>query len=225
MSALPSLPSYVPSGDVVADKAAWRRLVRAARRELVGGWGEPDRARAADALGRAALELLGRYAAAQGRADVAGLCVTAFEPMRTEPPVDGLTQALRAAGVRVLVPLTLERPRLDWAELDDPDRAPLGERALADVDVAFVPALAVSRRGVRLGQGGGYYDTTLPRLRELSGGAPVVVVLHDHEVVPAVPADQHDAVVDAVLRPATGVVDVPVPEGLSDRAPSRPARG
>ena len=35
--------------------------------------------------------------------------------------------------------------------------------ALAAVDVAFVPALAVSRQGVRLGQGGGYYDSTLPR--------------------------------------------------------------
>lgn len=205
------LPRYAPTGDVVADKTEWRRLVRAARRELVDGWDERDRGAAAQALGRAALDLLQRYAVRAGRDSVAGLCVTAFEPMRTEPPVDGLTAALQEAGVRVLVPITLERPRLDWADLDDPDRTPLGENALAAVDVAFVPALAVSRRGVRLGQGGGYYDTTLPRLRELSGGAPVVVVLHDHEVVEDVPADTHDAVVDAVLRPASGVVEVPVP--------------
>lgn len=210
MSAPPALPPYAPTGDVVADKAAWRRLVRAARRELVDGWAQADRDGAGGALGEAGLQLLGRYAVRQGRGSVAGMCVTAFEPMRTEPPVDGLTAALRAAGVRVLVPVTLERPHLDWADLDDPDREPLGEEALADVDIAFVPALAVSRQGVRLGQGGGYYDTTLPRLRELSGGAPVVVVLHDHEVVPAVPADVHDAVVDAVLRPATGVLPVPL---------------
>ena len=210
MSAPPSLPTYAPTGDVVADKVTWRRLVRTARRDLVGGWSEEDRAAAARALGQAALELLGRYAVRRVRANVAGMCVTAFEPMRTEPPVDGVTRAMLGAGVRVLVPLTLERPRLDWADLADPDRAPLGEQALADVDLAFVPGLAVSRQGVRLGQGGGYYDTTLPRLRELSGGAPVVVVLHDHEVVPAVPADTHDAVVDAVLRPSTGAVRLPV---------------
>ena len=206
----PLLPPYVPTGDVVADKQVWRRLVRAARRELVDGWTEQDRAFAGSALGEAALEVLGRYAVRQGRTSVAGMCVTAYEPMRTEPPVDGLTRAMHRAGVRVLVPITLEKPRLDWADLADPDRTPLGQEALAEVDVAFVPALAISREGVRLGQGGGYYDTTLPRLRELSSGAPVVVVLHDHEVVPAVPAAAHDAVVDAVLRPSTGAMRVPV---------------
>ncbi|MFK5633339.1 MULTISPECIES: 5-formyltetrahydrofolate cyclo-ligase [unclassified Ornithinimicrobium] len=206
MSPPPVLPPYRPTGDVVADKVTWRALVRAARRGLVGSWTEQDRAAASDALAAAGAAYLRAYAVARGLDDVAGTTVTAFEPLRTEPPVEGLTSALTAAGVRVLVPVTLERPRLEWADLADPHRRPLGEGVLAEVDVAFVPALAVSRRGVRLGQGGGYFDTTLPRLRELGAGAPVVVVLHDHEVVPVVPADAHDAVMDAVLRPASGVV-------------------
>lgn len=209
MAALPALPPFEPTGDVTADKATWRALVRAARRELIETWGPAGRAGAAAALARAGLDLLRDRAAAQGRDGVAGMCVTAFEPMRTEPPVDGLTAALLEAGVRVLVPVTLARPRLDWAGLSDPARTPLGEEALAAVDVAFVPALAISRQGVRLGQGGGYYDTTLPRLRELSGGAPVVVVLHDHELVDAVPAEGHDARADAVLRPGSGVLPLP----------------
>lgn len=205
-----ALPTFRPSGDVVADKAAWRSLVRAARRELVRGWGEQERSGVAQALAEAGVGHLRRYAAGRGRDDVASLTVTAYEPMRTEPPVDGLTDALRRAGVRVLVPLTLDRPRLDWADLDDAGRTPLGEDALRAVDLAFVPGLAVSTAGVRLGQGGGYYDTVLPRMRELSGGAQVVLVLHDHEVVPQVPAADHDAVVDAVLRPSTGVQPVPL---------------
>lgn len=204
----PRLPAYAPSGDVAADKVAWRRLVRAARRELVDGWGAEGRAGAADALAREGLAFLLRYAVARGPAEVSGMCVTAFEPTRTEPPVDRLTAAMQAAGVRVLVPITLARPHLDWADLADPARTPLGEDVLARVDVFFVPGLAVSAAGIRLGQGGGYYDSTLPRARRRSGGAPVVVCLHDHEVVLDVPADAHDAIVDAVLRPGTGVVEV-----------------
>lgn len=192
----PVLPPYTPTGDVVADKVAWRRLVRAARRSLTEGWGADGRERAAATLTAAGVDLLTGYAGGRG---LAGLTVTAVEPMRTEPPWTALTDALRARGVRVLVPLTLERPHLDWVDLDDPGRVPLGEGVLADVDVFLVPALAVSRAGVRLGQGGGYYDSTLPRAQRLAGGVPVVAVVHDHEVVESVPADAHDAVVDAVL--------------------------
>ncbi|MGC5582930.1 5-formyltetrahydrofolate cyclo-ligase [Ornithinimicrobium sp. W1665] len=195
----PSLPTVVADGDVVAEKARWRALVRAARRELVDAWGATGREEAAEALAATGLELVG-----------AGTTVTLFEPMRTEPPVDRLVRELIGAGVRVLVPITLARPRLDWADVADPDRTPLGEEALAQVDLALVPALAVGADGVRLGQGGGYYDTTLPLLRERSPGAAVVAVLHDHELVPAVPADPHDARVDAVLRPGSGVTRLPL---------------
>ena len=47
----PVLPSYEPTGDVVADKVTWRSIVRAARRELVGGWDEQVRADLARQLG------------------------------------------------------------------------------------------------------------------------------------------------------------------------------
>ncbi|MFX0538174.1 5-formyltetrahydrofolate cyclo-ligase [Ornithinimicrobium sp. Y1847] len=206
----PELPTYRSSGDVAADKITWRALVRAARRELVDGWEEGRREELARSLAASGVDLMRRYAVSQDRADLTGLCVTAFEPMRTEPPVDGLTRALQELGVRVLVPITLERPRLGWADLADPDRTPLGEEVLTGVDLFLVPALAISRAGVRLGQGGGYYDWTLPRARALSGGAPVVACVHDHEVLPEVPADGHDAIADLVLRPTLGVDEVPL---------------
>lgn len=206
----PVLPAYEPTGDVVADKVAWRSIVRAARRELVAGWDERVRADRARQLGEAGLAYLQAYAVRRGLPGVAGMTVTAVEPMRTEPPVDGLTDALVGAGVRVLVPITLERPRLDWADLSDPERRPLGTQVWREVDLAFIPGLAVTREGVRLGQGGGYYDSTLPQVQELAGGVPVVIMVHDHEVVDDLPADEHDAVVDAVLRPTTGVLPMPV---------------
>lgn len=206
----PVLPRYEPTGDVVADKVTWRTIVRAARRELVAGWDERVRGDLARQLGEAGLGHLQAYAVRRGLPGVAGMTVTAYEPMRTEPPVDGLTEALLGAGVRVLVPVTLERPRLDWADLSDPERTPLGMDVWREVDLAFIPGLAVTREGVRLGQGGGYYDTTLPKAQELAGGVPVVIIVHDHEVVEDLPSDEHDAVVDAVLRPTFGVLPVPV---------------
>lgn len=208
---VPSLPEHRPGADVAVDKARWRSLVRAARREVVEGWGLSGRARAAEGLAAAGRAVVAERVAGAGRARAG--TVTAFEPMRTEPPVDLLVRQLQAAGVRVLVPVTLARPRLDWVDLADPARTPLGEEVLAEVDVAFVPALAVGQDGVRLGQGGGYYDTTLPGLRERSPQTPVVAVLHDHELVARVPAAGHDARVDGVLRPGTGVTWFPVSPG------------
>lgn len=220
------LPPFVPGTDVAEDKAAFRALVRSARRERVTDWGPSGRATASAALAQAGLERVHRRATELGRSGIAGMTVTAFEPMRTEPPVDGLTAALLDAGVRVLTPVTLPRPRLEWVELaarDDPDTARpmrassaeesadwLGRGVLAQVDVAFIPGLAISHGGVRLGQGGGYYDTVIPYLRQVCS-APVVVILHDQEVVPRVPAESHDVVVDEVLTPGRGIRLLPLP--------------
>ena len=83
---------------------------------------------------------------------------------------------------------------LDWAAGDG---APLGPVAVADCDVVLVPALAVDRRGVRLGRGGGSYDRALGRARGL-----VVALLHEGELHDEpLPAEPHDVPVDAVALP------------------------
>jgi 5-formyltetrahydrofolate cyclo-ligase len=77
----------------------------------------------------------------------------------------------------------------------------LGPTAIGTADVVVVPALAVSRAGVRLGRGGGYYDRALRHARD---GALVVAVVFDDEVVDEVPAEPHDHRVDVVVTPAGG---------------------
>ena len=53
----------------------------------------------------------------------------------------------------------------------------------------LVPALAVDRRGMRIGKGAGYYDRSLP----LAGpGVPLVAVVYDEELVDRLPAERHD---------------------------------
>jgi 5-formyltetrahydrofolate cyclo-ligase len=164
------------------------------RRELVAG----RRARAAAELdaARAAIRrhVLGVCA------DRGWRCVAGYVPFGTEPGSVELLAELCGAGRRVLVPLTLPDRDLDWAAWQDGRTGPaLGREAVAAVDAAFVPALAVAVDGTRLGRGGGSYDRALARLRP---GTPVVALLYDGELVAELPRDRWDRSVTAVITPA-----------------------
>jgi 5-formyltetrahydrofolate cyclo-ligase len=127
-------------------------------------------------------------------------CVAAYVPLRTEPGSTELLATLHARGVRVLVPITLDDRDLDWCEWDPGATGPaLGRQAVTAAGLALVPALAVDRRGTRLGRGGGSYDRAL---RRLAGEAFTVALLFDGEVVPDVPADPWDVPVAAAVTPS-----------------------
>ena len=61
-----------------------------------------------------------------------------------------------------------------------------------------MPALAVDRRGMRLGRGGGCYDRALGRVPR---GTPVCALLHDGELLDEVPCEPHDRPVTHVVTP------------------------
>lgn len=76
----------------------------------------------------------------------------------------------------------------------DPERCP--EVALADVDFALVPALAVDGKRYRLGYGAGYFDKLLAG----RGTRPrCVTALPSQFVVEHLPHEPHDVAVDSVL--------------------------
>ncbi|MFN2536888.1 MAG: 5-formyltetrahydrofolate cyclo-ligase, partial [Mycobacteriales bacterium] len=110
-----------------------------------------------------------------------------------------------------LLPVVTPDWDLDWGAYDgeltrrgvveEPAGPLLGRAALASCDVVLVPALLVDRAGFRLGKGAGCYDRALPRARGLT-----VALLHDHELVDALPSEPHDVRVDAVATPSLGVV-------------------
>jgi 5-formyltetrahydrofolate cyclo-ligase len=127
----------------------------------------------------------------------------------TEPPTQPLLDALRAAGVRVLLPV-ISGERLDWASYDgegalaqgplglaEPTGHRLGSDALSAADVVLVPALAVDRSGHRLGRGRGYYDRALA-----TAAGPVIAVVFDDDVIDDVPIEAHDRDVDGWLTPS-----------------------
>ncbi len=69
------------------------------------------------------------------------------------------------------------------------------------IDLVVVPALAYDLRGSRLGYGGGYYDRWLVQQRpELCA----VGLGHDWQIVEALPVEDHDRPVAAILTP-TGI--------------------
>lgn len=135
--------------------------------------------------------------------------VAAYLTLPGEPDLGLLVASLQDRGCRVVLPRLDDGGGLTFAELTD-DLAPgpptsSGLRipeptgavvSLADVEVLLLPALAVDRDGVRLGQGGGYYDRT-----ELDGPDSVAVIHDDEFTDGPLPREPHDTVVKAVLTP------------------------
>ena len=174
-------------------KGEIRRLLRARRRELAAA-----RDLTADGAALAEHLLADPPAGWPGAAPGTGpTTVLSYESLPHEPPTAAVNTALQSAGHRVLVPITLPDMQLEWCDLADPDRTPLGIDSPTRADLVLTPALAVDTAGTRLGQGGGCYDRVLPMLAE---GTPFVVLLHPGEVTDEpLPADPHDVPVALVL--------------------------
>jgi 5-formyltetrahydrofolate cyclo-ligase len=186
--------------DILNDKATLRSHLLHARSQL----GVEGRKRAGRAL-RDALLALPEVRAAD--------TIAAYVPVGSEPGPRELAEDLAAGSARrVLLPVLLADNDLDWALYEGPEslvraarglREPVGRRvgpdAVGAADVLVVPGLAVDRRGLRLGRGGGSYDRALARV---GASAVTVVLLYDAEVLEHVPAEPHDRPVDIAVTPA-----------------------
>jgi 5-formyltetrahydrofolate cyclo-ligase len=137
----------------------------------------------------------------------------AYVPEQTEPGYGRLPAAFTQLGARVLLPVVAQGSKeLAWAVdtgrlapgrfgLLEPVGPRLGPTAIGTADVVVVPALAVSRDGVRLGRGGGYYDRALAHARP---EAVIVALVFDDELVDEVPVEPHDRRVAVVITPSGG---------------------
>jgi 5-formyltetrahydrofolate cyclo-ligase len=196
----------VPGGGVPAAKAALRRQLAAARARLT----DAERAAAGHAVREAVLAL--------PETQMAGTAA-AYYSVGTEPDTRGLVYALWKRGSYVLLPVLLPGGDLDWASYEGPDslvpgprgtlqpaEPPRGTAAVASADLVIVPALAVDRRGIRLGRGGGSYDRALARV---GGPVPTVALLYDGELLDEVPSGPHDLPVRMIARPREGITRLP----------------
>ncbi|MFL6140395.1 MAG: 5-formyltetrahydrofolate cyclo-ligase [Labedaea sp.] len=184
-------------------KARWRRELRAARRAV------PASVRFAEALALAAQLTSGRIVRP-------GQTLCGYVPVGSEPGSAQMLDEIADYGVRVLLPVVSGRGPLDWAWYAGPDSLrpgpygllqPIGERlstsALRIADLVLVPALAVDRRGTRLGQGQGHYDQSLPLV---APGTPLMAVVRDQEMFDELPREPHDVPMTGAIAPNRGLI-------------------
>ncbi len=183
-------------------KSQWRTAILASRREMDAD----TRAAEADALAAAAREI--------GVTLGADATVCAYVPVGREPGSVAMLDALAGVVGRVLLPVAREPGPLEWAPyrgadalvsapfgLKEPEPPFLPPDVVAEAALLLVPALAVDRRGVRLGRGAGFYDRTLA----LASGPRLVAVVRDAEFVDELPEDPHDVRMREVLTPLGGL--------------------
>lgn len=146
--------------------------------------------------------------------------VCAYIPVGSEPGAaagDSVPILDTLTGVRILVPIARAGQPMQWAEyrpgelvpapfgLREPPPPWLAPESIAEATVLLVPALAVDRRGVRLGRGAGFYDRALPMA---DPDARLVAVVRDDELVDELPAEPHDVPMTHALTPGLGLVQL-----------------
>jgi 5-formyltetrahydrofolate cyclo-ligase len=154
--------------------------------------------------------------AAELEAFVQARSVALFFPMAERKEVDlrELDAEARRQGKRVYYPfleargdalvsgLRLSQSLEDLAERDQRFCEPppgAREAARGDVDLLFVPALAVAPSGHRLGYGAGFYDSLLP---DLCPPGKAVAVAFDFQLLVELPTLPHDQACDFLLTDA-----------------------
>ena len=179
------------------NKTDLRRQYRAARKAYVAGLPAGDRERQERALADLVLpalagsRLVGSYAAMADEID----------PVWIEKRI-GPHAFPRVAGPDISFHIA------EWRDMAPGFQGipePPADAPPVQPDVLLVPLLATTMAGVRLGQGRGYYDRAIARLR---GHGPLLAIglAWDCQIAAALPADPWDMPLDLVATP-TRLVD------------------
>lgn len=173
--------------DIVEEKRALRKSIHSLEAALDPAY----RAESDAAICRALLSL--------PQFDAAGT-VLAFYPLAREIDVRPFLRETLERGKTLLLPRCEPERALSLRVVRDLDadltagafgiREPRRSCPAAPpegADLALIPCVSFDRAGNRLGQGGGYYDRLLPRLR-----CPTVCVCREKLLADAVPIEPHD---------------------------------
>lgn len=124
-----------------------------------------------------------------------------------EVPTQEIFQKFQDLGKRLYLPrMTLNGDSMEFVEISDPQSLSPGFRGvleparqlaavpLTQIEWMIVPGVAFDPTGARLGWGEGCYDRVLVNYRGFTLG-----LAYDFQILPKVPRDAHDVLVQAVL--------------------------
>ncbi len=126
-----------------------------------------------------------------------------FYPFRGEPSLEKVWKYAQSNGTITLLPRTVSSTEMVFCAFKAGDELapnkygilePQTEPFTLDIELFFVPALAVSRDGVRLGYGGGFYDRFLAGKDCLKIG-----VCREEEFGMELPSESHDIPMDGAV--------------------------
>lgn len=132
----------------------------------------------------------------------------------TEVNTSRIIKDALAKGKKVVVPKTLELGHMEACEIDSMEDLAPGKHQILEpvntiyrldpekIDVAFVPCVAYTGEGYRLGYGGGFYDRFLPR-----GKFKRILLAFSAMEVGKLPVDHFDEKVHGILT-ENGYVEI-----------------
>ncbi len=118
--------------------------------------------------------------------------IASYASYGSEPSTVELNQAIIAAGKTLLLP-RVNGDEIEWVLWDGRQESlvrngnleePSGDiyRDLDLINLVLVPALAIDPDGYRLGQGGGFYDRALPKLKAWKHGVVYSYERMEHDL-------------------------------------------
>lgn len=136
-------------------------------------------------------------------------CVAAYCAMPFEVITDAIMrEALNDNKILCLPRTNWEARRMDMVRVEDMDSGlapgikgimePTGMEIIQsyDIDLVIVPGRAFDRSCNRIGQGGGFYDAFLAKLRP---DCMKCAVAFDIQILDSVPTEEHDLPVDMII--------------------------
>lgn len=139
-----------------------------------------------------------------------GLRIGAYQALGSELSLAVLITLAQQRGCSVWLPVVPRRGRqLSFADVADPrGRWRRNRHGIAEyhaprrctaraLDVVFLPLVGFDAQGGRLGQGGGYYDSSFAR--RIGRQPKLIGAAFDCQRVPTLTLDAHDVRLDAVL--------------------------
>jgi 5-formyltetrahydrofolate cyclo-ligase len=139
---------------------------------------------------------------------VSATTIASYVSYGFEPSTVEINDAFLREGKTLVLP-RINADQLEWVAWNgDPNQLitrkkilePLGDALtdLSQISAVIVPALRIDQSGYRLGQGGGYYDRSLPRLTAWKIGLVYAGELNSEEL----PHEAHDISLDAAASPS-----------------------